>query len=230
MRVEPKPATIVITVVGVNKAKEAKGSMKASTTTTARPIKQERRVYPRIEFPSRMAIDLVQPSLPAPNGGVNVSAGGLCLRLERALEVKSLVRFRLLPEEFNANLTGNSRSVECTGRVAWVVQRLDLSEGPPFLFDVGIEFVDPSAVLRRLTGENGNGAVKQVKASRTTLLDSWTSHDREFIPQLTREVQQTIPWHLVVAVDGVPCFSERHKTRRQAVLALQRFKRSRSKR
>lgn len=204
--------------------------MKSAGVTTTAPVVQERRNFPRSEFPTRMAIDIVQPPLTVPNGGVNISEGGLCLRLEKALEVRSLVRFRLLPERTGSILTRDTRSVECTGRVAWVVQRLDLSNGPPFLFDVGIEFIDASEIIRRLTGQSSSGLSKSVRVSRTPSLEPWSSHDRQFIPQITREAQQTSPWHLVITVDGVPCLSERHKTRREAVSVLQRFKRSQSKR
>ena len=115
---------------------------------TSTPI-QERRRSIRGEFPPRFGIELLNPQRSVPPDGVNVSEGGLCLRLQEVLEVRSLVRLQITPT------TKAPHAVTCTGRVAWVIQRLDLRTAPPFLYDVGIEFVDPPAMLRHLVAQRG---------------------------------------------------------------------------
>jgi len=109
-------------------------------------LTQERRRFPRTAAAARLSINLVHPHA-ASVSHVNYSEGGLCLRLDESLEVRSLIRLQVAGARASA---GQRRPVECTGRVAWVIQRMDLRSMPPFLFDVGIEFVDPPPLLRRL--------------------------------------------------------------------------------
>ncbi|MBI1992263.1 MAG: PilZ domain-containing protein, partial [Candidatus Omnitrophica bacterium] len=115
-------------------------------TLTATSLR-ERRKFPRHEPPPRFDASLLLPQGAVPAHSINVSEGGLCVRLEETLEVRSLVRLQLTPVEGSGSGRGQ-RPMECAGRVAWVIQRLDLRSAPPFLFDVGVEFVDPPPLLR----------------------------------------------------------------------------------
>lgn len=186
---------------------------------------QERRKFPRAECLPRVTIQLLHPDGPVSTDSINVSGGGLCFRLRRTLEVRSLVH--LLLSNGTVSVRG-PRSVECTGRVAWVVQRLDLRDSPPFLYDVGVEFVDPPPSLRQLVAQAGatldrlNAADAQ-RAQKTVA--PWTLRGRCFVPTIEREANREEPWHLVVMVEGVPCFSGRYASQRIALAAWARFKR-----
>ena len=189
-----------------------------------------------------MAVSLLQPSLALDPNGVNVSEGGVCLRLAEALEVRSLVRLRLTAAMRARSRAGHSpQSLRCTGRVAWVTQRLDLRDAPPFLYDIGIEFVDPSPLLRRLLAQFGAGlsalgaaaaqpaaAVLRSGAVDGTL-ESTLIRGRRLLASLRREVRPSPRWHLTVSIDGVPCFSHRYGTERQAKDAWAKVKRQQAK-
>ena len=173
---------------------------------------------------------------------VNLSEGGLCARLDELqdpLEVRSLVRLQLTPArggaaEHRANERNSpvrlARSVECTGRVAWVIQRLDLRSTPPFPFDVGIEFVDPPHVLRQFLNQRSDVTPLKGQTVREKRLESAVIRGRHFIPRLEREPNHSPHWHLIVSVDGTPCFSGHYPSDRAAVAAWATFKRRQAKR
>mgnify|MGYP001607052715 CR=1 FL=1 len=57
-------------------------------------LTQERRHFPRSAAAARLSINLVHPHT-ASVSHVNYSEGGVCLRLDEALEVRSLIRFQV---------------------------------------------------------------------------------------------------------------------------------------
>src|SRR3989338_3876527 len=126
---------------------------------------QDRRRFSRVEVPPRLAVDLLQSDHRLTVDAVNISEAGLCLRLEERLEVRSLVNLQLTPPRSGA--VRNVRAIRCEGRVAWVIQRLDLRDEAPYLFDVGIEFADPPAFLRRLVIGRGSRPVSRLPAAHT---------------------------------------------------------------
>ena len=186
---------------------------------------QDRRRFTRGDSADRFEVNLLRPSGLIPAESVNVSEGGLCLRLQEMLEVRSLVELQLTPSTARAR-----RPVRCTGRVTWVMQRLDLRTNPPFLFDAGIELINPPPPLRQLAGSRGEGAGKRRPATHHKLLESAVVRGREFIPRLERAPGQIGRWHLVVSVDGVACFSEHYPSERGAAEAWVRFKRQQARR
>lgn len=190
-------------------------------------IIQERRRFPRTDVPSRVAVNLLQPQASVAPNSINVSRGGLCLRLEDMLEVRSFVRLQLTRGHSNA--TRAQRSVECTGRVAWVIQRMDLRNTPPFLFDVGIEFVDPPPIVRQLLAQQGGLAPFKGRPVRVRTLEPSTIRGRCYVPHLEREVNHALHWHLIVWVDGTPCFSGHYGTERAALVAWAKFRRQQTK-
>ena len=193
------------------------------------PVIQERRKFPRGDVQPRVAVNLLQAHRSIAASSVNIGEGGLCLRVEETLEVRSLVRLHVTPEQA-ASMKG-PRPFECMGRVAWVVQRLDLRAAPPFLFDVGIEFVDPSPTLRRLLAQRGARlTTPQVRVGQAKALDSAVIRGRRFMPRLEREANHALRWHLVVSVDGVPCFSGHYPSERVAMAAWATFRRQQAKR
>lgn len=187
---------------------------------------QERRRFPRGE--PRFGIQLLQPQGLVAADSVNVSRGGLCLRLSATLEVRSVVRLQMTQGRAAPKAV---RPVECTGRVAWVIQRLDLRDMPPFLYDVGIEFVDPPPILRQFILRNGGSLAALVKRAGTTKpLESAAIRGRTYLPRLGREPGSPHPWHLVVLVEGTPCFSGHYASERAAVAAWNTFKRQKARR
>ncbi|MBI4342240.1 MAG: PilZ domain-containing protein [Candidatus Omnitrophica bacterium] len=191
--------------------------------TTASPAVQERRKFIRSEGALRLSINLLPPHRAVPAGSVNFSEGGLCLRVQETLEVRSLVRLQLTPRR--------QRPLQCTGRVTWVVQRLDLRDGPPFLFDVGIEFVDPPPVLRQFLARQG---AQLAPPGTLPITKKWLTpaavRGRDYVPRLERSVQPGRRWRLVVSVEGVPCFSDYYPSERAAAAGWERFKRLQAKR
>ena len=193
---------------------------------------QERRKSPRTEPSPRLAIHLMRPQGAVATDGVNLSEGGVCCRLEEVLEVRSLVRLQVAPQGGGA--TARRRwSVECTGRVVWVIQRLDLRTHPPFVYDVGIEFVDLPPLLQqwlahRRGGEVGERGRPPVRSSKQ--LEPALIRGRQFVPRLERDAVLPTRWHLVVSVDGAPCFSGRYPLERAALAAWVTFKRQQGRR
>ncbi len=191
----------------------------ASTSTTV----QERRRFTR-HGALRCSVDLLQPHGPVTAESVNVSEGGLCIRLDQMLEVRSLVQLQLIPDR-------TSRPMACRGRVTWVMQRLDLRNMPPLLFDTGIEFINPSPSLRQFLSRQGVELISAKSAStRQKRLEPSVIRGRTFVPRLDHTATRPSGWHLVVSVDGMACFSEHFPSERTAVTAWTTFKRRQAKR
>ena len=200
---------------------------------TANPISasvvEERRRAPRTIVPQRVKVHLLRPGGAAPLVNLNISERGLCVRTAQVVEVRSLVRFKI------ASAGGRGaqglRPVECTGRVAWVIQRLDLRPEPPLIFDVGLEFVEPPASLRQWLLRQGVEASAGKRTSGSLRpLEGATVRGRRFTPRLQREVARPPRWHLVVVVDEVPCFSARFVSERAALEAWDEFQRREGRR
>lgn len=199
------------------------------TSTATATVIQERRRFPRQPVASRVEVDLLQPPHAIAADAVNLSEGGVCLRLQELLEVRSLVRLQVKPE--GASLARSRRPLRCTGRVSWVIQRLDLRDIPPFLYDIGIEFVDPPPLLRQFMAQRvGTLARVRLQAPRVKMLGPSLIRGRSFLPRLERTSNHTPPWHLVVFVDGMPCFSGRYPSERAATAAWATFKRRQARR
>lgn len=189
---------------------------------------QERRRVSRSPLPASVGVNLLHPRVAVAPDGINFSERGLCLRVGAMLEVRSLVRLQLTS---TSGSLGRLRPVECTGRVAWVIQRLDLRNIPPFLFDIGIEFVDPPPVLRQLMAQRSTRPVS-LKGRRPILgksAESVTIHGRQFVPRLESDPNHPVKWHLVVSVDEVPCFSGRYPSERAAIAAWTLFRRQQAR-
>jgi len=189
---------------------------------------QERRRAPRVEFQGRVEIDLPDPrgarqaGVLNPRGrleasSVNLSERGVCVRLQEILEIRSCVRLRLFAPP-------HKRPLECAGRVAWVIQRLDLRDAPPYLYDVGVEFLDPPTRVRRFASRVGIALRPSgEKTTRGILLKPATIKGRLYVPWLERQSSPHPCWHLIVRVEGVPCFSGRYPSQQEAMKAWEQF-------
>ena len=198
----------------------------------ATPI-MERRRAPRGDLPPRFAVNLLRANRPVTISGVNVSKSGICLRVQETLEVRSLVHLQMTAskrEEQPAARGRGPRPVQCTGRVIWVVQRLDLRESPPFLYDIGIEFVDPPASLRQLMARQTGAPSPAALAPSVRPPGPARIRSRTYVPQLEHTDSVPMPWHLVVSVDGAPCYSSRYPSSRTARAGWEQFKRRQARR
>ena len=189
---------------------------------------QERRRFGRRSLARSVDIHLLHQQRAIAANGINMSEGGLCLRVEEELQVRSLVRLKFLTEKLRA-LQGSS-PLQCVGRVAWIVQRLDLRPLPPFLFDVGIEFVDPSTAVRQFIARQAGELLDPKALPRPRVLAAVSVRGRQFVPRLTRVPTASLPWHLVVTIERVPCFSGHYASERAALEAWTQFKRAPVKR
>lgn len=189
---------------------------------------KERRESSRAAWPADVAIQLLEPSGLAPIDHVNVSEGGLCLRLPAMLEVRSLIRFQLVSGA--ARTTNRLRPTACTGRVAWVTQRLDLRNMPPYLFDIGVEFVKPPRFLAQwLSQKSQTGRENGEAESNAKRLSAVTIRGRRLVPRIMRDGEKPNPWHFIVSVDDSPCFSQRFSSESAAFAAWQQFQRKQAR-
>ena len=200
------------------------------STLTAAPT-QERRKFLRNDAPLRLAVNLLVPPLSADS--VNISAGGLCLRLAEQLEVRSLVQLEIAQERACLPSPGDRqapRAIQCAGRVSWVMQRLDLRDAPPFLFDVGIEFVNPPRLLRQWLAQPGRALPTLRKSAVSAKLRAPAFiRGRAFMPHVERAAGRPVRWHLVVTIDGTPCFSEHYPSKPAAEDGWAKFKRQQAR-
>lgn len=187
-------------------------------------VMQERRKRARGPFAGRVQVSCarearsVDPHTNMVGVGVNLSEGGMCLRLKEALEVSARVQLRLFAQ-------AKKRPLTCAGRVAWVVQRLDLRTRAPFVYDVGVEFVKPPLMVRQVVGTLARPVIRPALANGRAPLEPAVVGERRYLPSLQREPGAGEPWHLVVRVDGVPCFAKRFASQRAAFQAWGVFQR-----
>ena len=168
----------------------------------------------------------VQIEAPARNGwisgeGRDLNEGGLSIRLTERLDLHTLVRLRLA--------TGRTRtSVECVGRVAWTTERVDLRPEPPYPYDMGIEFVQVPAFIRRRLS-HAYQRLREQRASRpptrVPTLRGAALNGRYYAPSVTYETTPQPAWHLIVRSEDVPCYARRFTSAAAAVDGWRAFKR-----
>ena len=181
------------------------------------PATTERRHLPRIDMHGRVEVDVLASQTRMAADSVNLSEDGMCVRMQEALEISSRVRLRVFAQ-------AAARPVECGGRITWVIQRLDLRNVPPFLYDVGVEFINPPSRLRQFAAELGVLLKTSLRSSNTSL-DPLSMQGREYRPRVAHEPSPHGNWHLVVTVDGAPCVSGRYPSERSAIQVWEQLKR-----
>lgn len=184
---------------------------------------QERRRKLRTPWYQRVELHVREAKIPVTSNSLDVSEGGMRLRLAGSVDVNSPLRLRLFSG-------ADDKPLECRGRVAWVVQRLDVRQAPPFIYDVGIEWVDPPAALQRLAAGAGSGAaIPKGHAHRIVHLGPIVIRERTYVAQLERESSLGDGWHLVIRADGAPCLSRRFGSEREGVAGWEQFVRQRKR-
>jgi len=94
----------------------------------------DRRRFPRANFPCKITLYSKEKPQIFSCFTENIGAGGVCVILKESLELFSLVGIELILKQ--------NYSINCTGRVVWVIGRKDWKTPRPTAFDTGIEFVD----------------------------------------------------------------------------------------
>ena len=96
----------------------------------------DQRAFPRFSTHCDIAIENQQFSQGFKAKTQNLGVGGVCVILDQGLEKLSQVRVRL-------SLGPAKKSIECNGRVVWIVRSKEL-KSRKVSFDTGIEFVNLS--------------------------------------------------------------------------------------
>ncbi len=171
-------------------------------------------------FHGSVILEVLDSPLRVETQAVNFSERGLCLRVQEALDINSRLRVQLRDQN-------SKRPVACQGRVSWVVQRLDLREAAPFVYDIGVEFIDRPDLLKRLATRLGLSTLPPTaRNGQSRLLRPAAIRNRLHVPQLVHERGAAPRWHLVITVDGAPCFSQRFASAHGAMGAWRQFKRT----
>jgi len=91
----------------------------------------DQRRFPRAQYTCVVTLRQKGVSTPLSASTENVGMGGVCVLMEKSLDIFS-------PVELELNLEDGKPSVQARGTVVWVVRRRELKKGPSF--DTGIEF------------------------------------------------------------------------------------------
>ena len=184
---------------------------------------QERRRKLRTPWYQRVELRLRESNAMVNASSLDVGEGGMRLRLSGDVSVNSRLTLRLFSGAAD-------KPLECSGRVAWVVQRLDLRQLPPYIYDIGIEWVNPPEALRRVAAGAGSGAaIPKGHSHRIQHFGPVVIRERTYVAQLERESSLGEGWHLVVRADGAPCLSRRFGLEREAIDGWERFVRQRKR-
>lgn len=104
----------------------------------------------RVAFECVVIVKKKETSLVFKTETENVSAGGICVILEKGL-------LKNTPVEIELFLTDDPVPLICGGRVAWTIHRNEYAKKKPSQFDTGIEFNDiadeDKARLKRIVEE-----------------------------------------------------------------------------
>ncbi len=95
----------------------------------------DRRRFPRAVYPCKITICKKKDKASIATRTENIGVGGVCVILEKDLEIFSTV-------ELEIDLENGLPSFKCDGTVVWVVKRAKFEKKKPNQFDIGIEFVD----------------------------------------------------------------------------------------
>ena len=96
----------------------------------------DQRRFPRANY--KCTVDLHQAGSSSTVAAVteNIGMGGVCILLDKGLDIFS-------PVELDLTLDDGKGPLRAKGTIVWVVQRKEFRKGPNF--DTGVEFADLSA-------------------------------------------------------------------------------------
>ena len=133
---------------------------------TTLPSSGEQRIFPRVSFDGQALIRTDHHAGFMPCEPRNVSMGGVCLRMDEEVELRSEVDVQLVTPHL-------PQPIQCHGRVNWITARLDVRMQPPIPYDVGIEFV---------------GLSPQLRAELQRIIDTWRQQHTAVSPRMTRPI------------------------------------------
>lgn len=128
--------------------------------TSMLPPSEEKRQFPRAPFEGQALIRTERHATFIPCEPRNVSLGGMCLRLNEDVELRSEVDVQLVA-------ASSAQPIECHGRVNWTTARLDVQPHAPVPYDVGIEFV---------------GVSPQIRAALAYVIEAWKRQQAAMTP------------------------------------------------
>lgn len=104
---------------------------------------RNRRKFPRIAFPCLIKIRSVDGKDDAMLSHTeNLSIGGVRVILKQMVKFGSLI-------DVEIDLMDTNDHLSCVGKVVWSEQRVETEVIKPLFFDIGIEFMNVSAVDRK---------------------------------------------------------------------------------
>ena len=95
----------------------------------------DQRRFPRRKCQCIVNLRQLEKAAPISSTTENVGLGGVCVLLERALDIFS-------PVDLDLALEDGRPPIKVQGTIVWVVRRRNLKKGPSF--DTGIEFAELS--------------------------------------------------------------------------------------
>ena len=96
----------------------------------------DQRRFPRAKFKCMVLLRQAGSSSSVSADTENIGMGGVCILLEKGLDIFSTVDLEL-------TLDDGKGPLRAKGTIVWVVQRKEFRKGPQF--DTGVEFADLSA-------------------------------------------------------------------------------------
>ena len=91
------------------------------------------RKFPRVNYKCRIRLSGESGDSVLETQTENIGAGGICVVLEKGLQLFAPVHLDLFLDEKNP-------PISCGGTVVWVVKRHPMSQAGVFKYDTGIEF------------------------------------------------------------------------------------------
>ncbi len=95
----------------------------------------DQRRFPRAKYKCVVGLKQAGDTVPVAATTENIGMGGVCVLLEKGLDIFS-------PVELDLTLDDGKSPLHVKGTVVWVVRRRELRKGPSF--DTGVEFADLS--------------------------------------------------------------------------------------
>ena len=187
----------------------------------------ERRQSLRVPYQGVVEIEPQGGGSPVTGEGRDLGEGGVSVRVNERLDLHTVVRMRLTPPRLTDRRAPARRAsaLQCVGRVAWTTARMDLRAEPPYPYDMGIEFLQvPPFIKRQMTMVYRRLRQHQQAAPRAPRLRAAQIGRRFYVPSLSYDVAPQASWHLIVRIDGVPCYARRFASLNAAVAGWKAFR------
>lgn len=95
----------------------------------------DKRKFPRANYKCKVLIKKGRLPLAFSTQTENIGIGGICVILQKPLDIFSEVDLEIFLEQKDSPL-------KCKGSIVWVVRRATFEKEKPAIYDTGIEFLD----------------------------------------------------------------------------------------